>query len=129
MSQALPWRKTNFIGKHSVEKVKPFFMVQPPLRCGLIELSTLNLALIRSQPKLCEDPLFFFLFIYFLYYISFSSFLFWDPRYVYVCVLLCFDFRFHISRKRRLLVEKSDFKKYLNDIKDELERNEEFEAF
>ena len=46
-----------------------------------------------------------------------------------MCVLVCFDFRFHSARKRRLLVEKSDSEEYMDDIEDELERNEEFEAF
>ena len=46
-----------------------------------------------------------------------------------MCVLVCFDFRFDNVSKRRLLVEKSDSKDYVNDIKEKLERNGEFEEF
>ena len=48
-----------------------------PLRYNLVELETLNLALIGSQPKICEDPfLFFFFFTLFCLIFLFVCFCF-----------------------------------------------------
>ena len=43
----------------------------PPLRCIFIEIETLNLALLGSQPKHCKDPYSISLFFFFIFSISF----------------------------------------------------------
>ena len=73
--------------------------------------------------------IFFICFCHFFFFIFFLFFLFRDPRYVYICVLVCFDFKFHRAKKKRLLVDKSESEDYMNDIEEEFERNEEFEEF
>ena len=60
-----------------------------------VELPTLNLALLRRQPKLCEDPVSLSFHLIFCITFIFVYFLFLDPRYVYVFVLVCFSYRFN----------------------------------
>ena len=65
-------------------------LIHVPLRWGLVKLATLNLVLLGGQPKLFEDP-FSFSFHYFLYL---PYFWLWDPKCVYVFILVCFSFKF-----------------------------------
>ena len=65
------------------------FIVEPPLRCGLVELVTLNLALLGSQPKHYADPSsisffsLFHLFLFIFYFGILNMFLF-----LFECVLI-----------------------------------------